>query len=84
MIRIAPRRRTQYATEDTEYLLLKFLDFYNLCHLCIWCDSVELKNVGPASYDLRKILPDISLALSKFQMVLKHSGKKVTRPRQRI
>ena len=65
MIRIILRSRYQCATEDTDYLPSNFIDFCNLYRLHIFCDSVQLKYVGTASYDFQNLLVDIYLALSK-------------------
>ena len=51
MLQIIPRSERQCATEDTEYLTSKVLNFCNLYRLNIFCNSVQLKYVGTASYD---------------------------------
>ena len=63
-----------------EYLIKKLSEFYNLCRLHIFCDSVQLKYVGTDVYDSQKMLADISLALSKLKMAYSVRGKRFLSP----
>ena len=72
MIHIISRNQRKCATEDTKYFASKVLDFGNLCSWYIFCDSVQIKYVGTASYDSQKMLADIYLSLSNLKMVYDH------------
>ena len=65
---------------DREYhdLITKLNELCNLCRLHIFCHSVQLKYVGTDVYDFQKILADISLALSKLNMVYSVRGKEIS------
>ena len=75
MLNLIPRKRGQCANKNTYYLLSKVNEFCNLCRLHIFCDSIQLKYVGTDVYDSQKMLADISLALSKLNMVYTVRGK---------
>ena len=51
--------------------------FGNLCHLHIFCNSAQLKYIDTTSYDSRKMLAGISLALSNLQMVYNHRDRTI-------
>ena len=51
MLCLAPGKNKQCASEDTEYLATKLLEFCNFCQLNIFCDSVQLQYVGTDLYD---------------------------------
>ena len=80
MLNIIPRKKEQYAIENTEYLISKVNEFCNLCRLHIFCDSVQLKCVGTDVYDSQKMLADISLALSRLKMVYSVRRKNIFSP----
>ena len=78
MLQIIPRSKRQYAAEDTEYLASKFLAFCNLYCLHIFYNSVQPKYVSNTSYNLKKMLTDISLALYNLKMVYNHRGRTIS------
>ena len=69
MLNLIPRKRGQCTNENTDYLLSKVNEFFNLCRLHIFYDSIQLKYVGTDVYHSKKMLADISLTLSKLKMV---------------
>ena len=73
-----PRKREQRANENTDYLLSKVNELYNICRLHIFCDSIQLKYVGTDVYDSQNILADIPIALSKLKMVNTVRGKHIS------
>ena len=78
MLQIIPRSKRQYAAEDTEYLASKFLAFCNLYCLHIFYNSLQPKYVSNTSYNLKKMLTDISLALYNLKMVYNHRGRTIS------
>ena len=64
MILVIPRNKRHCATEDTEYLASKELNFCNFCRLHIFCNSVQSKYADTAIYDSQKNIVDIYLIYS--------------------
>ena len=75
MPRLVPGKNKQSASEDTEYLATKLLEFCNFYQLHIFCDSVQLQYIGTDSYDSQKMLTDISLVLTSLKIISNHKGK---------
>ena len=75
MPRLVPGKNKQSASEDTEFLVTKLLEFYNFYQLHIFCDSVQLQYIGTDSYDSQKMLTDIALALTSLKIISNHKGK---------
>ena len=75
MPRLVPGKNKQSASEDTEYLATKLLEFCNFYQLHIFCDSVQLQYIGTDSYDSQTMLADISLTLTSLKTVSNYKGK---------
>ena len=78
MLNLTPRKRGQCANENTDYLFSKVNEFCKLCRLHGFCDSTQLKYVGTDVYHSQKILANISLALSKIEMIYTVRGNYIS------
>ena len=77
MIQIIKHRKRQCATEK-EIISFESSRFCNFYRLHIFCNSIQLKYVGNAFYDLQKMLADICLALSNFQIIYDYSHRTIS------